>query len=162
MSLGTLPPASRVPIPTLALPLGLRRHKAEARASSPQHGHSWARLGLLVPRCLWVKEAVDPWREQQFCSCRALFVRLCGDSKAAGCLGGWEGALALPQPRLLSPAMGLILSRLHKLGNSLKCRSAALQKQTSQQPFAAEGRDSDGIWITGFYPQNELKHDPKL
>lgn len=113
-------------------------------------------------RCPWMNEAVDPWRERWLRSCRALFVCLCRDGEAAGCLGGQEGALAPSEPRSLSPARSLILSRRRKLGKSLKCRSTALQYQTSQQPLAAEGRDTAGVWITSFYPQNELEQVHKL
>lgn len=106
--------------------------QAEERASPPQHRHRRAHPGAADAE---TSMAMDE---------------------------GGSGVLALSEPRSLSPAMGLILSRLHKLGNSLKYQSAVLQNQTSQQPLAAEGRDIVGVWITSFYPQNEFEQILKL
>lgn len=82
--------------------------------------------------------------------------------RAGEAAGGREGVLALPEPCSLSSARGLILSRLSELGNSLKRRSAALQNWKSQEPLTAEGRETAGVWIASFCPQNELKQVHKL
>lgn len=119
----------------------------------PAAGAAGLTQRLLILRCPWAPGC------SFFFVQGSVYLSICRAGEAAGVR---EGVLALPEPHSLSSAHGLILSRLSELGNSLKRRSAALQNWKSQQTLTAEGRETAGVWIASFCPQNELKQVHKL